>query len=112
MVEQSNQANTTNSVQLPVGAGAEESKEEAAEFTTMYGAQLPTMVKEMFERINLNPLEAGLLKKYLSSDLDKMPENLASLAKKVLERENLGNYARKDLERCVALFDKHEFWSN
>ena len=95
-----------------MGAGAEESKEEAAEFTTMYGAQLPTMVKEMFERINLNPLEAGLLKKYLSSDLDKMPENLASLAKKVLERENLGNYARKDLERCVALFDKHEFWSN
>jgi hypothetical protein len=78
----------------------------------MYGAQLPTMVKELFERVDLNPLEAGLLKKYLSSDLDKMPENLAGLAKKVLDKKDLSNWARKDVERCVALFDKHEFWSN
>jgi len=85
MVEQTNQANTTNSVQLPVATPVEESKVEASEFTTMYGARLPTMVKELFDRVNLNPLESMLLTKFLSSDFDKMPANISGLAKKVLE---------------------------
>lgn len=82
--------------------------------TTMYGARFPQTVKELFEKANLNMLESGLLDKFLNGEFDKLPGNLTKLATTILKtRENdLTRRAKKDLEKVLALFDKHEFWSN
>ena len=80
----------------------------------MYGARFPQVIKELFERADLNMLEQGLLDKYLMTDYEKMPELVANLAKKVLAAKgsDLTRRAKKDLEKVVALFEKHDFWSN
>jgi len=52
----------------------------------MYGVRLPQIVKECFARVDLNQLEKMLLDKYLLTAADpKMPENIAKLAKNILE---------------------------
>ena len=80
----------------------------------MYGARFPQVIKELFERADLNMLEQGLLDKYLMTDYEKMPELVANLAKKVLAAKgnDLTRRAKKDLEKAIALFEKHDFWSN
>ena len=107
---------TTSTKQLPVQSKPEEGGElmQEQEFTTMYGARFPQVVKELFEKSDLNLLESGLLDKYLSSDWQKMPANLAGLAKNILNKREgeLSRRAKKDLEKAIALFDKHEFWSH
>jgi hypothetical protein len=78
----------------------------------MYGAALPAIVKQLFARIDLNQLENMLLQKYVTTDHEHMPENIVNLARKVLEsKKDLPKRAKKDLDKCIALFEKHEFWS-
>ena len=79
-----------------MGTGAEESKEE---FTTMYGDNLPTMVKELFAGAKLNPPMSAMLDKFLTSDFDNMPANLVNLANNLLQNGSgkLMTRAAKDL---------------
>ena len=96
-------------------AGASTEGEEATKMTTMYGARFQLVVKELFEPAQLNMLEQGLLDKYLLDNFDKMPANLVSLARKVLAskpQDQITRRAKKNLEKVIALFEKHEFWSN
>jgi len=81
--------------------------------TTMYGARFPQIVKGLFEKVELNMLESMLLEKYLTSDFESLPANLTKLASTILKnKENdMTRRAKKDLEKVLALFDKHEFWS-
>lgn len=64
----------------------------------------------------MNALELQLLEKFVKpegdEDFDKMPNYLADLAKRVLStKKDLSRRAKKDLEKVVALFEKHDFWS-
>lgn len=82
--------------------------------TTMYGASFHQVVKELFEKAELNMLESGLLDKFLNGEFEKLPDNLTKLASTILKQreKDLTRRAKKDLEKVLALFDKHEFWSN
>ena len=58
----------------------------------------------------LNPLEKGLLEKYLKNE-DSCSKNVLGLLRK-LEAKNLENkYELKKIRKVIPLFDEHDFWS-
>jgi hypothetical protein len=77
----------------------------------MFGENFPQRVKELLSSVPMNALEKGLMEKYLQ-DFDNISENVTKLAKIMLK--NYGEdskTAKKELEKVIALFEKHEFWS-
>jgi hypothetical protein len=60
----------------------------------------------------MNELERGLLNHHLK-DFENLPKNLTDLSKKLkTNKENGESYrAKKALDKVIAMFGPHEFWS-
>ena len=96
--------------QLPSSAAAaEETKDELC---FMYGTKQEVIedVKGRLENVEMNPLEVGLLERYLQ-DPAANKDNIITLLHKLEQKNSERKYAVKRIRKLVPLFEEHEFWS-
>jgi hypothetical protein len=66
-------------------------------------------IKMMLARIDLNPLELGLLERYMK-DPDTVEKNMTDLLTKILAKNEQDKYKTKYINKVLPLFAKHIFW--
>lgn len=66
-------------------------------------------IKFLLSQIQLNPLEQGLIDRYLK-DPDTVEKNMTNLLKKILDKNSGDKYKSKLINKVIPLFEKHIFW--